>query len=140
MLQRLLVGTLLLETACGLGPQRESEPNDSMESADGPFRESLTIEGSISNADDDYFAVELEEGATLSVETDNDGFDPEFCAGSRASITLLDAGGGVLERQSGGCPSLATDAMGAGTYFVQLDWVAVTEWDSDYQLTLTIGD
>lgn len=136
--------------ACRREPQGVTEPNDTSETASGPFSPVAVLRDSISPGTDvDVFRITLPATADLRIETFDgsyDGLAPSACNAIDTQLTLLDSAGVLLSEDdddgleycslldSGRDRSLLR--MPAGTYFVRVNSFA-NEPISSYTLRFT---
>lgn len=121
--------------ACRREPQAVSEPNNTPETASGPFSPVAVLRDSISPGTDvDVFRITLPGTADLRIETFDgsyDGLAPSTCSTIDTQMALLDAAGVLLSQDDDGglehCSLLDSDSnpnlrrLGAGTYFVRIN-------------------
>jgi len=109
---------------------RETEPNNSIATAD-TITSGVAIAGQTSSySDDDYFKIVASAAGTISVAFTGDGTDYSY-----HDVSLVNASGTVLATERlNGSGTVTTEVNAAGSYYVLVDDSSDTD---DYSITAT---
>ena len=114
-------------------PQTEVEPNDNTATASRFLGITGGIQGSVDNAQPDFYQVTVPTGGFVRAETKDPGFSA--CSSAGTILTLLDPGGAplavddddglgecsLIDGTPTGGPDAAAKNLAAGTYFLKVE-------------------